>query len=131
VHPDAVRGVDAGFGVADLLTAEVPRFVARVARNCTARGHVLSAYPGRGRRPAYGERVRPWPRTYKGTTIAATPWDAAAKWVVAGRRVRAYIWTNLVLFTAKPGAAAFRCVVIQDSRYRAPLVLATNLPASA
>jgi hypothetical protein len=75
--------------------------------------------------------VRPAPRTYKGKTIAATPWDAAAKWVVAGRSVRAYVWHNLVLSTAKPGAAALRCVVIQDPRYRQPLVLATNLPVSA
>ena len=83
LHPDEVLVVDAGFGVADLLTAGVPRFVARVARNFTARSNVLPAYHGRGRRPAYGERVRPVPRTYKGQTIAATPWDAAAKWVVS------------------------------------------------
>ena len=129
--PDEALVVDAGFGVADLLTARVPRFVARVARNFTARRNVLPAYHGRGRRPAYGERVRPSPRTYKGTTIAATPWDAAAKWVVAGRIVRAYVWDNLVLSTAKPGTTALRCVVIQDPRYRAPLVLVTNLPVSA
>ena len=89
LQPDEVLVVDAGFGVADLLTAQVPRFVARVARNWTARKNVLPAYHGRGRRPAYGERVRPLPRTSKGKTIAATPWDAAAKWVVAGRIVRA------------------------------------------
>jgi len=75
--------------------------------------------------------VRPLSRTYKGKPIAATPWDAAAKWVVAGRIVRAYVWNQLVLSTATPGAAALRCVVIQDPRYRAPLVLATNLPVSA
>jgi hypothetical protein len=131
LQSDEVLVVDAGFGLADLLTARVPRFVARVARNFTARGNVRPAYQGRGRRPAYGAMVRPVPRTYKGKTIAATPWDAAAKWVVAGRIVRAYVWTNLVLSTAKPGTAAFQCVVIQDPRYRAPLVLATNLPVSA
>ena len=131
LQPDAVLVVDAGFGVADLLTAQVPRFVARVARNFTARRNVLPAYHGRGRRPASGEMVRPVPRTSKGKPIAATPWDAAAKWVVAGRIVRAYVWNHLVLSTAKPGAAALRCVVIQDPRYREPLVLATNLPVSA
>jgi hypothetical protein len=131
LQPDEILVVDAGFGVAELLTAGVPRFVARVARNFTARRNVLPAYHGRGRRPAYGAMVRPLPRTYKGKTIAATPWDAAAKWVVAGRIVRAYIWNNLVLATAQPGAAALRCVVIQDPRYRHPLVLATNLPVSA
>jgi hypothetical protein len=129
--PDEVLVVDAGFGVANLLTAGVPRFVARVARNFTARWNLLPAYQGRGRRPAYGERVRPLPRTYKGKTIAATPSDATAQWVVAGRIVRAYIWTHLVLSTAKPGAVAFRCVVIHDPRYREPLVVATNLPVSA
>jgi hypothetical protein len=131
LQSDEVLVVDAGFGVADLLTEDVPRFVARVARNFTARGNVLPAYHGRGRRPVYGEMVRPLPRTSKGKPIAATPWDAAAKWVVAGRIVRAYTWTNLVLSTAKPGAAVFRCVVIQDPRYREPLVLATNLSVSA
>jgi hypothetical protein len=129
--PDEVLVVDAGFGVADLLTAGVPRFVARVARNFTARCNVLPAYQGRGRRPAYGALVRPVPRKHKGKTIAATPSDATAQWMVAGRIARAYVWNNLVLSTAKPGAAAFRCVVIHDPRYRAPLVVATNLPGSA
>jgi hypothetical protein len=53
--PDAVLVVAAGCGVAARLTARVPRFVARVARNFTARCHVLPAYQGRGRRPASGE----------------------------------------------------------------------------
>ena len=36
-----------------------------------------------------------------------------------------------MLSTAKPGAAAFRCVVIHDPRYQKPGVLVTNLPVSA
>ena len=131
LQPDEVLVVDAGFGVAALLTGGVPRWVARVARNFTARRNVLPAATGRGRRPAYGERVRPLPRTYKGSTIAATPPDATAQWVVAGRMVHAQVWDNLVLSTAKPDAAAFRCVVIHDPRYQEPWVLATNLPVSA
>jgi hypothetical protein len=131
LQADEVLVVDAGFGVASLLTGGVPRFVARVARNFTGRCNVLPAYPGRGRRPAYGERVRPLPRTYKGRTIAASPPDATAQWVVAGRTIKAQIWDNLVLSTAKPGAAAFRCVVIHDPRYQEPWVLATNLTVSA
>jgi len=118
LQPDEVLVVDAGFGVAALLTGGVPRFVARVARNFTARRNVLPAAKGRGRRPAYGERVRPLPRTHKGKTIAATPPDATAQWVVAGRMVHAQVWDNLVRSTAKPGAAAFRCVVIHDPRYQ-------------
>jgi hypothetical protein len=77
--PDEALVVDAGFGVAMLLTGAVPRFVARVARNFTARRNVLPTDKGRGRRPAYGERVRPVPRTHKGKTIAATPPDATAQ----------------------------------------------------
>ena len=123
--------VDAGFGLADLLMGSVPRFVARVARHLTARCNVLPAYKGRGRRPTYGARGRPLPRTHKGKTIAATPPDATAQWVGAGRIVRAQVWDNLVLATAQPGAATFRCVVIHDPRYRGPLVMATNLPVSA
>jgi hypothetical protein len=131
LQADEVLVVDAGFGVASLLTGGVPRFVARVARNFTARRNVLPAYTGRGRRPAYGERVRPLPRTHKGRTIAASPPDATAQWVVAGRTIKAQIWDNLVLSTAQPGAPAFRCAVIHDPRYQEPWVLATNLPVSA
>src|SRR5262252_6907681 len=97
VQRDAVLVVDAGFGVAALLTADVTRFVARVARNFTARRNVLPAYKGRGRGPIYGERVRPWPRTHKGKIIAATPPDATAQWVVGRRRIQAQVWDNLVL----------------------------------
>jgi len=131
LHPDEALIVDAGFGVVTLLTEGVPRFVARVARNFTARRNVLPAYPGRGRCSVYGERVRPLPRTRKGKTIAASPPDATAQWVVARRTIRAQVWEHLVLSTAKPGAPAFRCVVIHDSRYQEPLVLVTNLPVSA
>ena len=79
MQADEVLVVDAGFGLADLLTEGVPRFVARVARNFTARGNLLPAYQGRGRRPSYGARVRPLPRTHKGKTIAATPPEATAQ----------------------------------------------------
>jgi hypothetical protein len=131
LQADEVLTVDAGFGVAALLTEGVPRFVARVARNFTARRNVLPAYKGRGRCPAYGERVRPLARTHKGKPLAATPPDATAQWGVAGRTIQAQVWENLVLSTAVPGAPAFRCAVIHDPRSQEPLVLATNLPVSA
>src|SRR5438552_5727882 len=131
LQPDEVLVVDAGFGVAALLTGGVPRFVARVARNFTARRNGLPAYKGRGRCPVYGERVRPLPRTHKGKTLAATSPDATAQWVLAGRTIQAQVWENLVLSTAQPGAPAFRCAVIHDPRYQEPWVLVTNLPVSA
>ena len=65
LHPDEVLVVDAGFGMATLRTEAVPRFVARVARNFTARRNVLPAYTGRGRRPLYGERAAPSPAPTK------------------------------------------------------------------
>src|SRR5215471_8595075 len=131
LQPDEVLVVDAGFGVATLLTEGVPRFVARVARNFTARRNVLPASTGRGRYPVYGERVRPLPRTHKGKTIAASPPDATAQWVVARRMIQAQVWENLVLSTAKPGEPALRCVVVHDPCYQEPLVLVTTLPVSA
>ncbi len=123
--------VDAGFGWADLLTGSVPRFVGRVARNCTARCHDWPADKGRGQRPTSGARVRPLPRQHKGTTSAATLPDATVAWVVAGRRRRAHIWAHLVRATARPGATTLRWGVIHDPRDQAPLVGATNLPVSA
>ena len=131
LQPDEVLVVDAGFGVGALLTAGVTRFVARVARNFTARRNVLPAYKGRGREPVYGERVRPLPRTHKGKMIAATPPDTTAQWVVGRRMIHAQVWDNLVLSSTTPGGPAFRCVVIHDPRYQEPLVLATTLPVSA
>jgi hypothetical protein len=128
---DAVLVVDAGFGVAALLTGGVPRFVARVARNFTARRNVLPAYQGRERCPVYGARVRPLPRPRKGKPRAATPPDATPQWVVARRRIQAQVWENLVLSSAKPGALACRCAVIHAPRYQEPLVLATTWPVSA
>jgi hypothetical protein len=71
------------------------------------------------------------PRTHTGKPLAATPPDATAQWIVAGRVVRAHVWNDLVLATAKPGAATVRCVVIHAPHYHAPLVVATNLPLSA
>lgn len=131
LHADEALVVDAGCGVAGLLTAGVSRFVTRVARNCTARRNVLPLSKGRGRGPVYGELVRPLPRTHKGKPLAATPPEATAQWVVAGRTIPAQVWDNLVLATAQPGSPAFRCVVLHDPRYKAPLVLATTLPVSA
>jgi hypothetical protein len=131
LHPDEVLVVDAGFGVADLLTSHVPRFVARVARNFTARRNCLPPYKGRGRCPIYGERVRPLPRKRQGKIIAATPPDATTQWEAAGRRVRAQVWNNLVLASAKPGGTALRCVVLHDPRYHDPWVIVTNLSVSA
>jgi hypothetical protein len=131
LEPDEALIVDAGFGVAALLTAGVSHFVARAARNFTARRNVLPASQGRGRPAVYGARVRPLPRTHKGKIIAATPADATAQWVVGRRIIQAQIWDNVVLSTSTPGDTALRCVVIHAPRYQAPRVLVTTLSVSA
>jgi hypothetical protein len=128
---DAVLVGDAGCGVAALLTEGVPRCVARVARHCTARRHVLPASPGRGRRPSSGERVRPLPRTHQGRTLAASPPDTTAQWGVAGRTIPAQVGESLGRATAQPGAPVLRCAVLHDPRDQEPWGLATTLPVSA
>ena len=123
--------VDAGFCVEDLLECEVPRFVARVAKNFTARRNEVPARKAKGRPAEYGQRVRPLPRMRKGKEIAATKPDGKACWKVGSRIVRAHLFHNLTLPSYKPGATAFRCVLILDPRYKEPLVLVTNLSVSA
>ena len=122
LHAAAGLGVAAGCGVAALLTGGVPRVVARVARHCTARRHVLPASQGRGRGPVYGARGRPVPRTRNGTPMAATPPEATPQWGGARRRSQAQVWEHLVLSTAKPGAPALRCAVLHAPRSPEPRV---------
>jgi hypothetical protein len=129
--PDAVLVVDAGCGVAALLTEGVTRCGARVARHVTARRHGLPAYTGRGRCAADGERGRPVPRLHTGKMIAATPPEAPARWGVAGRLIHAQGWDHVGLSTAQPGPPALRGVVLHDPRSQAPLGFATHLPVSA
>lgn len=117
---------DAGFSLSDLLEQAQAAFVTRLDQNVTARRNRLPDYKGRGARPKFGEIVRPLARTYAGKKLAATPPDATARWKAGKHRVKAWIFEDLVLSTARPGSAAFRIVVIFDPRYPKPLVLATN-----
>jgi len=77
---DEVIVVDAGFKISQLHAAGAQRFVIRLAKNFTARRHQLPPYKGRGRKPDYGEGVRPLARTYKGNIIDATPPDQTVIW---------------------------------------------------
>ena len=56
-----------------------------------------SSYKGHGRRPEYGDLVRPLPRTWKGRRIPATPPDRVETWTEDGMEFRAEFWDNLVL----------------------------------
>ena len=106
---------DAGFDLADLLATGV-WFVARLKKNATAHRHVLPDYKGKGRKRAYGQLVRPLPRSYNGKQIEATAPDATESWTVGGSTLCTQIWDNLVASDAKPGAASFRGIAIQDPR---------------
>lgn len=121
---------DAGFDLSALLEADL-RYVVRLQKNATARRNQLPAYKGQGRPPEYGEIVRPLPRERAGKSIAATPAQNTACWKDGRHTLRADIWNDLVLPTAKPGETPFRIVAIYDPRYKEPLLLATNLPVSA
>jgi hypothetical protein len=127
---DEVLVVDAGFPVSQLLSAGVPRFVARAAKNFTGRRATLPAARRRGRPRQYGEKVRPLSRQRQGRELAATPPDRKESFLSEDCLIRVHYWENLVLADAKPGAPTVTCLVLWDPRYQEPLVLVTNLATS-
>jgi hypothetical protein len=125
--PDDVLVVDGGFGVALLQEVGAHAYVARVAKNFTARRATLPAYKGRGARPKYGEVVRPLARSYKGRVLPGTPPDRVTTWTEGTVTLRAEEWTDLVLADAAPDSPTCTVVAIYDPRFREPLLLATPL----
>ena len=121
---------DAGFKLKELQTANLQRFVVRLPKNFTARRNQVAPYKNIGRRPAYGEWVRPLARQYAGHQIAATPADQEMSWQENGRTIRAEIWENLILpgVTPDPQNPTFWVVAIYDPFYSEPWLLATDLP---
>lgn len=126
---------DGGFALEALLSAKIPRYVAKQARNMTARREQPPAYAGTGRPAERGALVRPLARTYKDHTLAATAPDRSAVWHDDAVTVRADIWDKLVLNCTRADdladAPRFTVLVIHDPRYTKPLVLATNLTLAA
>ncbi len=123
--------LDAGFEIRQLQEAGATRYVVRTAKNITGRRAVPPAYPGRGRPRWRGELIRPLARTYRGRTLAATRPDQSLTWHEGDAIVRADWWDDLVLADVPADRATFRLVVIHDSRWTEPLVLATTLSISA
>ncbi|MDD5370133.1 MAG: hypothetical protein PHQ40_13700 [Anaerolineaceae bacterium] len=66
---DEILAVDAGVKIANLQEAGIVRYVLRLASNFTARRNYLPEHPGKGRKPIYGERIRPLERQYKDKTL--------------------------------------------------------------
>jgi len=128
---DELVVLDAGFKLKVVLTADLPRYLIRLARNFTARRNYPAEYQGRGRPPEKGELVRPLPRTYNSRTIAATPPDREESWDDGEVSLKAQFWDDLVLRDEKPEAASFNVVAIHDPRYKDPLLMATPLKLTA
>ena len=129
---DEIAVFDAGFKVRELHAVELSRYLVRLAKNFTARRNVLPAYKGHGRRPEYGELVRPLARTWKGKLIPATPLDRVETWTENDIEFRAEFWDNLVLPDVKVHSdnPTFIVVAIYDPRYRGPWLLACPLQLS-
>ncbi len=85
----------------EVKTASDKSYVIRLAANCTSRLNCLPEYSGRGRRPQYGQLVRPLTRQRKGKTLAATRPDFETSFELDGRTIRAHNWSNLVLSDVK------------------------------
>lgn len=123
--------VDAGFKIKACQETQVRRYLLRLAKNFTARRNYLPDRTGqRGKRPRKGSLIRPWPRTHKGKTIAATPADTLLSWPLAtGETITAHIWYNLVRPDVAPSPTAdlFDVYALHDPRYDAPLLIATNV----
>jgi hypothetical protein len=126
---DEVALFDAGFKLAALQAAEIERAVVRLAANVTARRNYPASYKGRGRRPVYGELIRPLTRTYKGRTIAASRPDFSHKFEYEGRTIKVKGWYDLILpgVVPQPDNDTFDIYVFEDPLYNTPLVLGATL----
>lgn len=135
MQPQDVLVSDGGFPLEVILNHQVPRFVAKLAKNFTARRAQPSEYGGRGRPPERGVIVRPLARSYNGRLIPATPPDRSESWEEDGVTIRADIWDNLVLKATKAEALAdapiFSVIAFHDPRFTRPLLVATSLRIAA
>jgi hypothetical protein len=124
---------DAGVSIADMHDAEIPRFVIRLAVNCTSRRNHLPPKKKRGRPAEYGQLIRPLPRKRGDTLIPATPPDRTICFQFGDRMIKAQGWTGLVRTSQKVSKInqTFTVWVFHDPLYKKPLVLGTNLSSQA
>lgn len=123
---EAIIG-DREFGVADMQAADIPAFVVRLRKNCTAQRATPPPYRGRGRPPIHGALVRPLARRRGVREFPATPADRTSTWEEGGVTLRAEQWDDLVLPDAPTNAPSFSVIAVFDPRYHDPLLLATPL----
>lgn len=124
---------DAGVGIADMHEAGIPRFVIRLAVNCTGRRNHLPSTKKRGRPTEYGQLIRPLPRKRGNKHIPATAPDRTTNFQFGGRTIEVHSWTRVVCAGQKVSASnkTFTVWVFHDPLYKKPLVLGTNLSAQA
>ena len=130
---DDVAMMDAGVKLADVHASGLECYLLRLATNFTARRNQPKPYCGKGRKPVYGELIRPLERSYKGKTIAASSPDREETWTEDGVNMRAEIWEDLILPGVIPAAQAktFQVYAIYDPAYSSPWLLATPLRLKA
>lgn len=101
LEQDEMAVLDAGFHLRQLFEAKIQRFVARLAKNFTARRNYVT--PNQlGRPPEYGELVRPLARTYEDKQLAATPPDRVETGFYRDWNIERSIGTNWFCQSAKP-----------------------------
>lgn len=123
---------DAGAHISDMQAVNIPRFVIRLAKNCTARRNYLPQYK-KGRPSEYGKLVRPLARKRKDKAIPASSPDETTTFVYQGRTIVVHCWRSLVLAKHKVADQhdPFDILVFFDPLYVEPLVLGTNVSLSA
>lgn len=130
---DEIAVLDAGVKVSHLQEAGMECYVLRLAKNFTARRNFLPKYIGKGRKPIYGARVLPLPRTRKGKTVVATSPDETITWQENGRTLQAEIWRGLILNKIIPNEdnKTFDVYAIYDPDFEEPWLLATPVELQA
>lgn len=125
---DEIAVVDAGLKIGTLQVAEIKQYVIRLAINFTARRNFLPEHH-KGRKPKYGELVRPLPRKHNGKILPATAPDETYTWVEHKCELRAEIWRDLVLNKIAPNKKneTVDVYAIYDPDFEQPWLLATPL----
>ncbi|MFH1632829.1 MAG: hypothetical protein ABIG63_02310 [Chloroflexota bacterium] len=124
---DEIVVVDAGVKIRSLQKAGLKQYEVRLANNFTARRNVTPKYCKKGRKPVYGELIRPLTRMHKNKILTATAPDETQSWEEKGHILRAEIWRNLVLPDCAPDKhnQTFDVYAIYDPDFDTPWLLAT------
>jgi hypothetical protein len=126
---EALAG-DRGFKPVTFVKTGCKRMVLRRPKNFTARRRTVPPYSGRGRKPSRPAIVRPLPRTYGTTTIAATPPDRVETWSdpQTGVTVTAHLWCDVVLPDQPKDWDAETRQLVKDTPWTIVLIFHPDFP---